>query len=121
MEGKLLSTNGATCDVEIGGGGREPLRVKARSNADATVGGPIFINIRPEDLSLHVTKPEGESANNLISGKVIDTVYLGNFLDCQVDVLGNEISIQIDHFEQLVPGQTVYLTVAPDHVQCLVD
>lgn len=121
MEGKLLSSNGATCEVEIGSGGREPLRVKARSNAKAAVGGHVFINIRPEDLSLHVTKPGGESEDNLISGEVIDTVYLGNFLDCQVDVLGNEISIQIDHFEQLVPGQTVYLTVEPDHVQCLVD
>jgi len=120
MEGKLVSTIGPICDVEIGGDdSREPMHIQARSNAGATVGDRMFVNIRPEDLSLHVARPQGETGRNLLTGEVIDTVYLGNFLECRVDVRGNEIGIQIDHFEQLSPGQTVYLMVAPEHVQCL--
>jgi ABC-type Fe3+/spermidine/putrescine transport system ATPase subunit len=81
-------------------------------------GGRLFLNIRPEDLALHLTEPAA-NGKNVLPGAVIDTVYLGNFLDCRVDVRGHEIGIQIDHFEQLSEGQPVYLTVEPAHVQCL--
>lgn len=79
----------------------------------------MFVNIRPEDLALHLNQPEANGTKNVLSGAVIDTVYLGNFLDCRVDVRSHEIGIQIDHFEQLSEGQPVYLTVEAEHVQIL--
>ena len=51
----------------------------------------------------------------------IDTVYLGNFLECRVGVGRHEVGIQIDHYEQLVPGQKVFLTFHPDHGLCLTE
>jgi ABC-type molybdate transport system ATPase subunit len=81
----------------------------------------VFVNIRPEDLTLHLNQPDANGTKNVLPGAVIDTVYLGNFLDCRVDVRGHEIGIQIDHFEQLSEGQPVYLTVEPEHVQALAD
>jgi iron(III) transport system ATP-binding protein len=120
IEGKLIATEGDVAQVEIAcDDGRDPLRIQARSNAAVPVGGRVFINMRPEDLTLHVNQPAANGAKNVLPGAVIDTVYLGNFLDCRVDVRGHEIGIQIDHFEQLGEGQPVYLTVEPDHVQCL--
>ena len=64
-------------------------------------------------------RPDGAPAGNLLDGVVIDTVYLGNFLDCQVRVGACEVSVQINHYEQLAPGQKVFLTFSPDHALCL--
>jgi hypothetical protein len=30
-----------------------------------------------------------------------------------------ELSVQINHYEQLAPGQKVFLTFSPDHALCL--
>jgi len=122
LEGRLTATNGTVCDVEIAcTDGGEPLRLRARTNAAVLEGGRVFVNIRPEDLMLDVNEPAANGTKNVLPGAVIDTVYLGNFLDCRVDVRGHEIGIQIDHFEQLGEGQRVWLTVEPAHVQCLAD
>jgi ABC-type Fe3+/spermidine/putrescine transport system ATPase subunit len=122
LEGRLVSVDGATCDVEVAGrDGGEPLRIRARTNERIAVGEPAYLNIRPEDLSLRADGPPTNGEANVLPGAVIDTVYLGNFLECRVDVRGHEIGIQIDHFEQLAPGQAVHLTVEPAHVQCLAD
>ena len=57
----------------------------------------------------------------MFEGEVIQTVYLGNVLDCRVRVGGHELSVQIDHFEQIAPQQKVYLSFAPDHGLCLAE
>jgi hypothetical protein len=56
---------------------------------------------------------------NLLQGEVIDTIYLGNFLECRVRVGHYEVSVQMDHYEHLVPRQKVFLSFQPDHGLCL--
>lgn len=120
IKGELAGSEGSISDVEIScNDSSQPLRIRARTNEAVPAGGHVFINIRPEDLTLHVNEPAANGTKNILPGAVIDTVYLGNFLDCRVDVRGHEIGIQIDHFEQLSEGQPVYLTVDPAHVQVL--
>lgn len=58
-------------------------------------------------------------AVNVIEGEVIDTVCLGSFLDGQVRAGAHAISVLIDHYERLVPGQKVFLTFEPEHGLCL--
>ena len=70
---------------------------------------------------LHQKAPNGQSNGNLFEGEVIDTVYLGNFLECRVRVGSYEVGVQMDHFEQLSPGQKVYMTFEPDHGLCLTE
>lgn len=120
MEGKLLGRDGGAADMEIPLGEESaPLRLRATGAEDAPAGGRIILSVRPEDILLHVEKPA--EALNLMEGEVIDTVYLGNFLDCQVRVGPHEVGVQIDHFEQLAPGQKVYLSFTPDHGLCLTE
>ena len=120
LEGKLLGRDGGAADVEIPlGEERAPLRLRATGAEDAPAGGRIILSVRPEDILLHVEKPA--EASNLMEGEVIDTVYLGNFLDCQVRVGPHEVGVQIDHFEQLAPGQKVSLSFTPDHGLCLTE
>jgi len=120
LEGKFMGRSGDICDIEIpANNGHAPLRLQAAGAAGASAGQDIFVSLRPEDIVLHTSKPEGTSVGNLMEGSVIDTVYLGSFLECRVDVSGHEVNIQIDHFEQLAPGQNIFLSFQPEHGLCL--
>ncbi len=122
LEGKLLRRNGGVSELEVPmGGGHAPLHLKAEGAEGASPGQRIILSLRPEDISLHLQRPEGDSSVNLMEAEVIDTVYLGNFLDCQVKVGMHEVGIQIDHFERLAPAQKVFLTFRPDHGLCLTE
>jgi iron(III) transport system ATP-binding protein len=122
LEGKLLSRDGEVCDLEVpGANGHDALRIRATGGAGAVVGDKLFLSVRPEDIALHLDKPEGTGHGNIVQGNVIDTIYLGSFLEGRVRVGEHEISIQIDHYENLTPGQSVYLSFQPEHSLCLTD
>jgi iron(III) transport system ATP-binding protein len=120
MQGTLIGRSGEFCELEIPlGEGRAPLRVTAAGGDGATAGQPLILSVRPEDFSIHLKQPAGAANGNLFEGEVIDTVYLGNFLECRVRVGRYEVGIQIDHYEQLEPKQKVFLSFKPDHGLCL--
>jgi ABC-type Fe3+/spermidine/putrescine transport system ATPase subunit len=122
LEGKFLRRSGEVSELEIPlGDGLAPLRLKAEGGEGASPGQRIILSLRPEDISLHLQRPEGDSSVNLMEAEVIDTVYLGNFLDCQVKVGMHEVGIQIDHYERLARAQKVFLTFRPDHGLCLTE
>ena len=120
LEGSLLGRTGEYCDMQIPlGDDQAPLHIKAIGGDGAQKGDPLYLSLRPEDITLHLAAPNGGANGNVLEGNVIDTVYLGNFLECRVQVGIHEVGIQIDHFEQLAPGQKVYLSFQPDHGLCL--
>ena len=122
MEGVLSGRSGDYNNLEIPiGNGREPMRIQAVGGEGAREGQKLILSLRPEDIVLHLSAPAGTSHGNVMQGEVIDTVYLGSFLECRVRVGSHEINIQIDHFEQLDEGQSVYLSFQPDHGLCLTD
>ena len=120
LEGKLVARSGDHADIEIPvGDGHKPLQLKAVGAEDASPGQRVVLSLRPEDIVLHLQRPTDGTVTNVMEAEVIDTVYLGNFLDCRVSVGKHEVGIQIDHFEQLSPRQKVFLTFTPDHGLCL--
>jgi iron(III) transport system ATP-binding protein len=120
MQGTLLGRSGEFNELEIPlGEGRPPLRVSAGGGEGAAAGQQLTLSVRPEDLSIHLARPSAASVGNLFEGEVIDTVYLGNFLDCRVRVGRYELGIQLDHYENISPGQTVFVSFRPDHGLCL--
>ena len=82
-------------------------------------GDDVTLMIRPEDIRLSAAKPN--ASDNVLLGQVRDIIYLGNFLDCRVDVDGQEIRVQIDHDEDQPRGTPVYLTCPLDACRCLAD
>jgi putrescine transport system ATP-binding protein len=122
LEGTSLGRTGEYCDMEVPlGEGIAPLKLQATGGAGATSGQPLYLSLRPEDITLHLEKPSGTSHGNVFEGNIIDTIYLGSFLECRIDVGGHEVGIQIDHFEQLDSGQKVFLSFQPDHGLCLTE
>jgi ABC-type sugar transport system ATPase subunit len=95
--------------------------LQAAGSDGAAAGQRLILSLRPEDISLHVQKPQNGTGANVFEGEVIDTVYLGNFLECRVRVGSHELGIQIDHYEQLAPEQKVFLSFRPEHGLCLTE
>ena len=122
LEGTLSGRDGEVCNVEVPGvNGHDTLHIQAVGGAGAQPGDKLFLSLRPEDITLHLDKPEGTGHGNVVEGNVIDTIYLGSFLEGRVRVGQHEIGIQIDHYENLTPGQSVYLSFQPEHGLCLTD
>ena len=120
LEGVLRERSGDLCHVELPlGRGHASVTVTATGGAGAAPGQRLFISLRPEDISLQLQRPVGAAMGNLLEGRVIDTIYLGSFLECRVQVGDCELGIQLDHYERLEPGQSVFLTFQPDHGLCL--
>ena len=118
LEGRLLDRAEGFCEIEVPvGGGAVPLRLRASGGEGAARGDRIVLSLRPEDVSLHLEEPEG--AANLFEGEVIDTIYLGNFLEGRVRVGDREIGIR--HHEYLAPGRKVHLSFRPEHGLCLTE
>jgi ABC-type Fe3+/spermidine/putrescine transport system ATPase subunit len=122
MQGVLIGRSGDLCDVEIAlGEGRAPLRLQAAGGNGAIAGQPVMLSLRPEDITIHFEQPSGVADGNQFEGEVVDTIYLGNVLDCCVKVGHFEISVQLDHYEQIAPQQKVFLSFTPDHGLCLTE
>jgi iron(III) transport system ATP-binding protein len=120
MEGILLGRSGNILEMEIPlGESHAPLHVKALGGHDVSPGQRLILSVRPEDVLVHLRKPDSSGNDNLFAGEVIDAIYLGNLLECRVRVGRYEISAQIDHYEQLVPQQKVFLSFRPDYGLCL--
>jgi iron(III) transport system ATP-binding protein len=121
MDGTCLGREGEFCGLEIPlGEGRAPAHVRAAGAEGAVKGQRLILSLRPEDITLHL-KASDAGNGNLLQGEVIDTVYLGNFLECRVRVGRYEVGIQIDHYERLSLGQTVFLSFRPEHGLCLTE
>ena len=99
--------------------GASGFTVKALGGEGASVGDRLVLSLRPEDVTFTCQNPMTTLLVNLIEGQVIDTIYLGSFMEGRIKAGQNEIGIQINHYENLTPGQTVYLSFAPEHGLCL--
>ncbi|MGB0571703.1 MAG: ABC transporter ATP-binding protein [Alphaproteobacteria bacterium] len=122
LEGKLTGRSGDACEVEVpSSNGGAPLKLRGAGATGANTGDQVFLNLRPEDVQLHLEAPDASDGKNVIEGQVIDTIYLGSFLEGRVRASGHEIGIQIDHYENLTPDQTVWLTFQPEHGLCLTE
>jgi len=119
LKGTLLASDRGECDLEIPlGENRAPLHLRAAGGEGISPGQEVHLCLRPEDITLDVAPPNG-SALNVVEGEVIDTVYLGNYLECNVAVGCYELCVQADHDKQLAPRQKVFLTFLPAHGLCL--
>jgi iron(III) transport system ATP-binding protein len=120
MEGILLGRAGELCEMEIPlGDDHAPLHIRAKGAIRVSPGQPLILSVRPEDVSIHLRKPDSAAACNLLEGEVIDTIYLGNFLECRVRVGRYEISVQTGHYQNLARRQKVFLSFQPDCGLCL--
>ena len=116
FKGSYIGKKGSEARIEVDfGGALGRKQVLAKHLNGTELESSLYLCIRPEDVQLNTSPFSDKLAPNSIEGKVIETVYLGNFLECRVQIGNYEMIIQIDHFEQLNSGQNVYVSFVPEH------
>ncbi|RED52396.1 ABC transporter ATP-binding protein [Aestuariispira insulae] len=82
--GKVIGEDGASCQVELEGGGGV---VNAKKVNNGGVGSRTTLSLRPERVTINPT--EGQSANSC-KARVEELIYLGDHIRTRVTVSGNE-------------------------------
>ena len=83
-------------------------------SGEASVGDRVNIAVRPENVS--VAAPGTAVNGNAVRGRVEAVVFLGNLLDCAVDVDGHNFHVQLHPAEPPAPGHQVELHFPEEHI-----
>ena len=70
----------------------------------------VAVAVRPENVMLHAGAPPAGDDVNVLSGTVRSVVYLGNTLDCAVDVNGALVKADVHPGEGVNENDTVTLS-----------
>jgi iron(III) transport system ATP-binding protein len=89
--------------------------MSCRMAGDARQGDAVTIAVRPENVEI---KLGAAMADNSAAGEVDNVVYLGNLLDCVVNVGGEKIRVQLHPSQTLSRGDKVSVRFPVEH--CLV-
>lgn len=84
-------------------------------SGDEREGEAVLVSIRPEYVEISAAAPSG--VENVVQGKVETAAFLGEYLDCVVDVTGQKIHVRAHPSLSFQPGQLVSLTLPPQ--QCV--
>ena len=87
----------------------------AESASRLTSGDHALLSVRPEDIALTLNVPAGD---NVCTGIVRAIVFLGEFLDFQIEAGGQMLLVRCHPTVEVVAGQTVYLQLSPE--KCIV-
>lgn len=79
FEGRLLNHSGDMGDVETRHG-----KLKCLLSRDFSDGDPVLISTRPEEVRLFKQKPS--EIENVFAGKIAKLTFLGDCLDCRIDL-----------------------------------
>ncbi len=118
--GKTNFLEGDVVKVEPGNGIRRA-QVKTaigafdcRMSGAASVGDSVKIAMRPENVSIAAP---GTSVNgNAVQGQVEAVIFLGNLLDCAVNVDGHTFHVQLHPTGPPAPGRKVELYFPEEHI-----
>ncbi len=89
-------------------------RLSIASPDQFTEGEAVLISVRPEDIELHVQRPEGL---NVIEGKVDLKVFLGECMDYQMKVGDHQVLARVHSSFKASVGDIAYLRI--DSEKCI--
>jgi ABC-type Fe3+/spermidine/putrescine transport system ATPase subunit len=104
VPGQFVERHGTSARVRIG-----EHTIEACTNDGFDPSGAIVVAIRPEAIRLGDAAPLAGS--NVLAGTLVESTFLGNIVDHQVDVGGSLIRVQGDRQQTFEPGANVNLIV----------
>lgn len=111
IEGRIVREAGAgRGEIEVAGEG-ERILLPCLLGEGLSEGDEAVLSVRPENVHAFREKPEGPS----MEGEVIQTVFLGNYLDCRVRWGEFEWKVQAHPRERLREGERVHIRLDADH------
>src|SRR5690606_29416761 len=104
VPGTLVERQGTSARVRIG-----DQTIEACTIDGVDPRGAIVVAIRPEAVRFGDSAPVAGS--NVPAGKLVESTFLGNIVDHQIDVGGSLMRVQGDRQQTLQPGAHVNLIV----------
>ena len=80
-------------------------------------GNKIILSFRPENTKI-IVSPKVKEMNTL-KGRISHLIYLGNYVDCRIQVGKNEIRAQISPEESIRENDDVLIEIDPKHCVCI--
>ena len=105
VEGKLTGQSAGQATVQTKQG------IIRCSVPDGLVGDNILVSVRPENID--VLRVPGD-ADNVFEAKVEASAFLGEFLDCRMDVGGDELRVRVHPSLALRRGESVFVRFPPE-------
>ena len=103
LTGRMRGLQGeGACQVETDVG-----KLSCGMAKDIPVGSEVVVVVRPENVILHTGKPSG--VENVVEGKVATVMFLGEYLDCTVELGRNVVRTHQPHSLQLRRGEAVWV------------
>ena len=109
LEGRVVqSGTEGKVETEIG-----PLSLNL--NDDISSQESVAVVIRPEGLVC--SREEPRVAENLFEGTIKRVIFLGNFVDGEVQIKGRTLRLLMNSYQAFQPGERVYIHIPPDRCQ----
>ena len=111
LDGRVVRLTGpGRGEIEIPGAGGS-VRLPCRLGPGVEAGAPAVLSVRPENVGIAGEPGSGPG----LEGEVLQTIFLGNYLDCRVRSGDFEWKVLAHARERLRPGQRVYLRLDAEH------
>jgi iron(III) transport system ATP-binding protein len=107
LEGRVRALRGNLADVETPYG-----MIECRLSRGLSSGDRVMLSVRPEELVV-LREPPKQRAN-LLTGTVTSLSFLGESLDCRVQVSAQKIRCRLRSDQELHEGDEVYVRVPPE-------
>jgi iron(III) transport system ATP-binding protein len=82
-----------------------------------SVGNKVVVVVRPESINLHLEKPAGDG--NIIEGKVGAAMFLGEYLDCTIELGKNTLQTHQRYTLQVRRGTPVWVELPASECMAL--
>ena len=110
LQGRVVRTgNNGSVETEFG-----PIAVDL-SSTEVSSNESVFVMIRPEDLTC--SREPSQFSENIFEGTIMRALFLGNFIDGEVQIRGKNFRAMLNPHQVFQPGERVYVHVAPDRCQ----
>ncbi len=80
-------------------------------------GGKVTLCIRPEHVVVHSKKPSLDT--NILKGKVVSAVFLGEYTDCRIEVSDRQIRAHTKGLQPIDEGETAYVEMPAENFSVL--
>jgi iron(III) transport system ATP-binding protein len=101
--------NNGLVDTELG-----PIAVDL-SASEARLNESVFVVIRPEGMVC--SREPGGASENIFEGTVKRALFLGNFVDGEIQIKGKVLRALLSPHQVFLPGERVYVHVPADRCQ----
>lgn len=113
LEARVLAGGGedglVTLETRVG-------ELRSAAADDLAAGTRALAAVRPETIRISTTPLDQTARLNVVEGTIREVGFFGDYVDCQVEVNGQLLSVRADPYAELRVGARAYLGLLPERI-----